>query len=79
MIEYIIKFAGVIGGIIGLFAIPFQYVSYGMDYPNLMWFITIPFMSLSFAIIGSGMALVICIIVGGIAELFDDNINWPHQ
>lgn len=68
----------IIGGIIGAFALPFQYYMYEMEAPNLLWIVKMPFLALCFATIASGMAMVLAVLIGGVLELFNDNTHWPH-
>lgn len=78
LMQRITKAFSIIGGIIGMCALPFQHLMYEMEAPNLSWVIKIPFLTVGFGVIAAGAVLVLMVIVGGIIELLDPNENWPR-
>lgn len=70
---------GIAGFITGSCALPFQYLTYGMESPSFAWILKVPVLGIAFGTITICVIHILLVILGSILELFDKDAHWPHQ
>lgn len=78
MVKYMAIIFGILGAFAGLVALPFQHFIHGMEAPNLLWLVKVPFLGLCFGVGGAGLATVVFALLEGLIELCDPNVHWPR-
>lgn len=76
--RFVLIVAAIAGGLVGLVALPVQYIVYGLEAPNLWWLAKVPFLTVSFGVIASGLLILVLELLGGILELVDNDKHWLH-